>query len=85
MTIGALRALREASLRIPQDLSLVGFDNFDWAEFASPPLTVMAQPAVELGSVAVDLLMQRLKDPSAPMTTIRLAPTLIVRASCGCA
>jgi LacI family transcriptional regulator len=84
MTIGALRALREAGLRVPQDLSLVGFDNLDWAEFASPPLTLMAQPAAELGSVAVDLIMRRLKDPSAPMTTLRLSPELIVRASCGC-
>jgi LacI family transcriptional regulator len=84
MTVGALRALREAGLRVPQDLPLVGFDNFDWAEFASPPLTVMAQPAAELGSVAIDLLMRRLKDPSVPNTTIRLSPQLIVRASCGC-
>jgi LacI family transcriptional regulator len=84
MTIGALRALREVGLRVPQDLSLVGFDNFDWAEFASPPLTVMAQPATELGSVAIDLLMRRLQEPSAPKTTIRLSPKLILRASCGC-
>ena len=84
MTVGALRALREAGLRVPQDLSLVGFDNFDWAEFATPPLTLMAQPAAELGRVAVDLLMRRLRDPSAPRTTLRLSPELIVRASCGC-
>ena len=84
MTIGALRALQEAGLRVPHDVSLVGFDNFDWAEFASPPLTVIAQPAAKLGSVAIDLLMRRLRDPAAPMTTVRLSPELIVRASCGC-
>lgn len=84
MTIGTLRALREAGLRVPDDLALVGFDNFDWAEFATPPLTVMAQPALDIGSVAVDLLMRRLKDPMAPKRALRLAPTFIIRASCGC-
>jgi LacI family transcriptional regulator len=84
MTIGALLGAREMNIRIPEDLSLVGFDNFDWAEFASPSLTVMAQPAVELGKMAVDLLMRRLEDPSAPKRMIRLAPKLIIRASCGC-
>jgi LacI family transcriptional regulator len=84
MTIGAMRALREAGLRVPEDVALVGFDNFDWAEFATPALTLMAQPAADIGAIAVDLLMRRLKDPAAPKRTLRLSPTLIVRASCGC-
>jgi LacI family transcriptional regulator len=84
MTIGTLRGLTEAGLRIPADIALVGFDNFDWAEFATPALTVMAQPASDIGDAAVDLLMQRLKDPTAPRRTLRLAPTLVVRTSCGC-
>lgn len=84
MTIGTLRALREAGLRVPEDVALAGFDDFDWAEFASPPLTVMAQPALELGRIAVDLLLRRLANPSATPQTVRLSPKLMVRASCGC-
>jgi LacI family transcriptional regulator len=84
MTIGALSALREAGLRVPEDVALAGFDNFDWAEFAIPSLTVMAQPASDIGGVAVDLLMRRLQDPMAPKRTIRLAPKLVIRTSCGC-
>ncbi len=85
MTIGTLRALREAGLRVPEDIALVGFDDFDWAEFSSPPLTVMAQPAQELGRIAVDLLMRRFNDPAKVPQTIRLSPKLVIRASCGCA
>jgi LacI family transcriptional regulator len=84
MTIGALGALREAGLRAPEDVALAGFDDFDWAEFATPALTVMAQPASDIGRVAVDLLMRRLSNPIAPKRTLRLAPTLVIRASCGC-
>jgi LacI family transcriptional regulator len=84
MTIGTLRALREAGLRVPEDVALAGFDDLDWAEFSSPPLTVMAQPAQELGRIAVDLLVRRLKDPSKAPETIRLPPKLVIRASCGC-
>jgi LacI family transcriptional regulator len=84
MTIGALGALREVGLRVPQDVALVGFDNFDWAEFATPALTVMAQPAADIGGAAVDLLMRRLKEPAEPRVTLQLAPSLIIRASCGC-
>jgi len=84
MTIGVLRALRVASLRVPDDVALVGFDDFDWAEFSSPPLTVMAQPAPEIGRIAIDLLTRRLVDPLRRPRTIRLRPELVVRASCGC-
>jgi LacI family transcriptional regulator len=85
MTIGALRALRDAAVRVPEDMALVGFDDFDWAEFSSPPLTVMAQPATELGRATVDLLVRRLDDPSREPRTLRLSPELKIRASCGCA
>ncbi len=81
MTIGAMRALREAKLRVPDDISLVGFDDFDWADVFAPRLTVMAQPVEELGTRAVRLLMRRIANPNARRQTIRLTPTLCVRDS----
>lgn len=84
MTIGAMHTLRDAGRRVPEDVALVGFDDFDWAECFSPRLTVMAQPCEQIGTRAADLLMQRLADPDGERLTLRLPPTLRLRNSCGC-
>jgi LacI family transcriptional regulator len=84
MTIGAMHALRDAGLRVPEDIALAGFDDFDWATAFTPRLTVVAQPCVELGATAVRLLMRRLQEPAAKPKTVRLPATLHVRDSCGC-
>ena len=81
MTIGALRALREAQVRVPEDMSLVGFDDIEWADVLSPRLTVMAQPVEELGARAVRLLTRRLENSAARRQTIRLTPSLLLRES----
>lgn len=84
MTIGALAALRDAGLAVPRDMALAGFDDFPWADLFSPGLTVIAQPFVEMGRVAVELLLARMADPGAPPVTVRLPPTFVHRDSCGC-
>jgi LacI family transcriptional regulator len=73
--------LRAAGLSVPGDVSLVGFDDFDWADVFAPRLTVMAQPVEELGARAVRLLTRRIANPSARRQSIRLAPTLRFRDS----
>jgi LacI family transcriptional regulator len=83
MTIGSMQALRAAGLRVPHDISLVGFDDFDWAEICSPRLTVMAQPIEEIGTKAVQLLTRRIAHPGARRQSVRLAPTLRIRDSAG--
>jgi LacI family transcriptional regulator len=85
MTIGVLRVLRERGVRVPDDVAVVGFDDFPWAPVVEPRLTVLAQPAAELGATAVRLLLERLDEPSRPPRTIRLPPTFVHRGSCGCA
>jgi LacI family transcriptional regulator, galactose operon repressor len=85
MTIGAMRALRSANRRVPQDVALVGFDDFEWADSFEPRLTVIAQPCEEMGMRAARLLLDRLKKPSKRPRTIRLQPVLRIRNSCGCA
>jgi LacI family transcriptional regulator len=85
MTIGILRALAERSRRVPQDVALVGFDDFEWADLLSPRLTVIAQPVAEIGARAVELLLSRLEDPSLATRRVRLAASFRHRESCGCA
>lgn len=76
--------VRAAGRRVPEDVALVGFDDFDWAECFSPRLTVMAQPCEQIGTRAADLLMRRPADPDGARQTLRLRPALRLRNSCGC-
>jgi LacI family transcriptional regulator len=84
MTIGALHALRDQKLSVPNDIALVAFDDFEWSDFFEPRLTVIAQPTVEIGSRAVQLLLSRLDDPKRAPESIRLEPVFVHRDSCGC-
>jgi LacI family transcriptional regulator len=84
MTIGVLEALKDRGMTVPDDIALVAFDDFEWAEFFSPRLTVIAQPTAELGEQAVELLLSRLEDPTLEPRTIRLPATFVHRDSCGC-
>ncbi|WP_248730320.1 LacI family DNA-binding transcriptional regulator [Pseudomonas sp. MWU13-2517] len=84
MTLGAMQALRDAQIEVPGQMALVGFDDFDWADFFVPRLTLIAQPVQALGARAVDLLLQRMAAPDAPTQSVRMAPTLQLRHSCGC-
>ena len=83
MTLGALRAMREHGVRIPEDIALVGFDDMPWANELCPPLTAVSQPTYELGQETVLLLLRRLAEPDAPVRTVILQPRLVVRESCG--
>jgi LacI family transcriptional regulator len=85
MTIGVLRALAERSLRVPDDVALVAFDDFEWADLFAPRLTVVRQPTAQLGERAVELLLSRLEAPGTPARTVRLDATFVHRDSCGCA
>ena len=81
MTLGALHALKERNLRCPEDISVMSFDDHDWAPLFSPPLTVVRQPTYGLGQTAAKLLMQLINGDkvSSPPP---LATELIIRESC---
>ena len=85
MTIGVLRALKGRGLRVPEDIALVAFDDFEWADLFAPRLTVVAQPTKRLGERGVELLLSRLEDPARPQRVERLAAGFVHRDSCGCA
>lgn len=82
LTIGALQGLMAAGLRVPEDVSLVGFDDLPPAMVAQPFLTVVSQPAYDMGRLAVDLLLHVLKDPATPSREVLLPTELIIRQSC---
>ena len=75
---------RERGLTVPDDIALVAFDDFEWADLFAPRLTVIRQPTTELGARAVELLLSRLEDPDRPPRTERLEATFVHRDSCGC-
>jgi len=81
-TLGVLIAIRELGISCPHDVSLVGFDDFAWSSLLSPPLTMVRQPATELGAAAAKAILKRLRAPNQEMVDKVLLPTqLIVRES----
>lgn len=84
MTIGCLKALSEARVRIPDQMSVVCFDDSEWAEFFTPPLTVVRQPTYTMGMLAGEILFQRiLGAASSERKEVVLKPELVIRESCG--
>lgn len=81
MAVGAMHAAAELGLRIPDDLSIVGFDDVPLASHIIPQLTTVSQPIYRMGEVASSILMRRLQDPGAPVETTTLSTRLVVRAS----
>ncbi len=83
MAIGALKAAREHGKRVPDDLSLIGFDGIRFADFCDPPLTTMVQPNVEIGAAAARMMIGMLRGGEAPADDIVLTASLLVRQSTG--
>ncbi len=81
MAIGAMMAIQERGLRVPQDLSVVGFDNVPIAQYLSPPLTTIHQPAFEKGARAAELLIQCLEREECAPQSVVMDVQLVVRAS----
>jgi DNA-binding LacI/PurR family transcriptional regulator len=81
MTLGAMAAVRERGLVVGTDVSLVAFDDPDWARLIDPPLTVLAQPARRMGETAAERLILRLSEPELEPAKIVLPTELILRGS----
>jgi LacI family transcriptional regulator len=82
MALGVLEEVRRRGLRVGVDLGVITFDDAPWAPFISPPMSVVAQPAYDVGAQAAQLLMERVKGtaPDAPRH-LWLSTMLIVRES----
>ncbi|MDO8209637.1 LacI family DNA-binding transcriptional regulator [Conexibacter sp. CPCC 206217] len=83
MTVGVFQAIRELGLKVPEQLALVGFDDLDWTTLVDPPLTVVAQPAEQIGREVGQTVLARLRGDQGRPRRIRLKTRLIVRASAG--
>ncbi len=81
MALGVLRAAAVLKLSVPDNLSIVGFDNINLASYSTPPLTTIAQPTNEIGARAVTMLVERMKDHEREPRRERLDTTLIIRGS----
>jgi LacI family transcriptional regulator len=83
MAIATLQAVQQAGYRVPDDLSILGFDNIDLARHIAPALTTMHVDKVSMGRLAVQLLASRAEFPDASRVTAALRPTLVERQSVG--
>jgi LacI family transcriptional regulator len=81
MALGAIRAIREAGLRIPEDMSVVGFDNLEMSDLIDPPLTTINQPKYDLGVAATEVLVRQIRGGKVEHRV--LGVTLQVRCSSG--
>lgn len=77
MTVGAVIALNQHGIRIPEDLAVVGFDNLDFARAVRPNLTIVTQPTTEIGEAAANLLLARMQGEARPFEHIRLQTQLV--------
>jgi LacI family transcriptional regulator len=82
MAIGAMRAVREAGLGIPEDIAFVGFDDLPFTTPINPPLTTIRQPVEKFGTIAVEILIDLIENGTEPPRRIILETELIIRESC---
>ncbi|MDO6851434.1 LacI family DNA-binding transcriptional regulator [Priestia megaterium] len=81
LAIGAIQAARELKIKVPQDLSIIGFDDTVLSTICDPPLTTIAQPIHEMSKKVVELLIEEIEDSKETKQRIVLSPKLVVRAS----
>ena len=83
MAVGAIRAIRQTGLRVPEDVAVAGFDDVPFAARSDPPLTTVRQPIHRAGAVAAETLIDMIANPSSQPHRIILPTELVIRASTG--
>ena len=81
--MGAVQGFKKAGLKVPDDISVAGFDNIDFAAYCDPPLTTIAQPAEAFGRTAVNLLVDLLEGKLTTTPKVIMPFELILRGSTG--
>jgi DNA-binding LacI/PurR family transcriptional regulator len=81
MALGAMRAIHEAGLNIPEDVALIGFDDLPSATYSNPPLTTVRQPIYQLGFNAVEILIDQIENHVTPARRVILDTELVIRGS----
>lgn len=83
MALGAIYAIQEAGLRVPEDIALVGYDDREIASLSRPTITTVSLPCYEMGQTSAQLLMRWLDDETVMEEPLRIRGKLIIRESCG--
>jgi DNA-binding LacI/PurR family transcriptional regulator len=81
MALGAIKAIQDAGLRVPDDIAVVGFEDAPFAVDTSPPLTTVRQPTDKLGSYAVEMLVELIESSDGSSRRMILPAELVIRAS----
>lgn len=81
MALGAISAIGEKGLSVPQDISIIGYDDIHASRFYAPPLTTIHQSKMRLGIMAMDLLIARMTDKNKEPAKIEMHPELVIRKS----
>ena len=81
--IGAIRTLKDFNLRVPEDVSVIGFDDINAAAFTLPRLTTISQPLEEIGRITAQSLLNRIHNTVRPRDEIVVEPKLVIRESTG--
>lgn len=82
MAIGTFRALRELDIKIPDDVSLLSFDNYTWTSLVDPPIDVIEQPIKDMAKAATEILFEQIHNPTAAISRLRFEGKLLKRGSC---
>ena len=82
IAFGAIKAFTEHGIRVPEDISIVGFDDINMAQFSAPPLTTVSAPAYHMGMYGASILQHLLREHPGPALKIKLPCKLVVRNSC---
>jgi DNA-binding LacI/PurR family transcriptional regulator len=81
MGLGALKAIKELNFQIPDDISLIMFDDMPWATVVTPSITTVKQPGYEMGRRSAELFFQRVEDPEREIVEVKMEPKFITRES----
>lgn len=84
LAVGALQAIKERGLRIPEDVALIGYNDLDIATLVEPPLTTVAAPVRDMGAMAMEMLQRLVAGEVVREQRVTLPTKLIIRRSCGC-
>lgn len=81
IAVGAYQAIQQQGLQIPNDISVIGYDDIELSRYLQPALSTVSQPKAELGKLAVEMLLERIKQPTLQYQIIKLNPCLVERDS----
>ena len=83
MALGAIYAIQDAGMRVPQDLAVVGYDNRNFTKTCRPTITTVSMPVIEMGGVAAELLLRQIAEGRKEEEEIKVKGQLIIRETCG--